>query len=62
MTELYFVNKNTGKRFKVVRLSKETGEIVLKGEYAEFTEQYDKDRFLKMGYTLEKVDAEQQEL
>lgn len=57
MTELYFVNERTGKRYKVVRMLKETGEIVLKGEYAEFTEKYDKDRFSNMGYSLEKVDA-----
>jgi hypothetical protein len=57
MPDLYFKNTRTGKRFKIVRMLKETGEIILKGEYAEFREKYDKERFSQMGYVLEKVDA-----
>lgn len=52
MPELYFENERTAKRYKIVRFDKEAGEVVLRGEHAEFTEKYDKDRFLKMGYVL----------
>lgn len=53
MAELYFRNIHTGKRYKVIRLDRRSGEIVLKGEYAEFTEPYDKERFKRLGYVLE---------
>lgn len=52
--KLYFRNTKTGKRYEIVRLDKEAGEVVLKGEYAEFTEKYDKERFKRMGYELVK--------
>lgn len=54
MTALYFVNTRTNRRYLVVRLDKEKGTITLRGEHAEFTEPYDKDRFAKLGYTLVK--------
>lgn len=53
MVELYFRNVHTNKRFKVVRMDKEKNEIVLKGEYSEFVEMYDKERFKSNGYVLE---------
>lgn len=58
MSNLYFRNEKTGKRYKVVRMDKDAGTIVLRGEHAEFTEQYDKDRFKKLGYVLEKEVAD----
>lgn len=61
MPDLYFRNTRTGLRYKVVRLDKSTNEIVLKGEYAEFTETYDKERFKKMGYILEKGEEDHAE-
>ena len=51
--KLYFRNTVTGTRFEVVRMDKEKNEIVLKGEYAQFTEPYDKERFKKNNYVLE---------
>lgn len=54
MTEVYFKNTTTGRRYKVVNIDKMKGEIRLRGEHAEFTEKYDKERFKKMGYVLEK--------
>jgi hypothetical protein len=54
MAKVYFRNTRTGKRFEVVRIDKAAGQIVLKGEYAEFTEPYDKARFKEMGYELER--------
>lgn len=56
MTELYFKNTKTGRRYKVIRIDKEKGEITLKGEYSEFTEPYDKERFKRLGYVLEKIE------
>jgi len=61
MTELYFRNMKTGRRYKVIRIDKEKGEITLKGEYSEFTEPYDKERFQRLGYVLEKVDTQETE-
>jgi hypothetical protein len=58
MTELYFKNVKTDRRYKVMRIDKEKGEITLKGEYSEFTEPYDKERFKRLGYVLEKVESE----
>jgi hypothetical protein len=54
MTTLYFRNVKTGKRYQVIKMDKEKNEIVLKGEFAEFTEPYDKQRFIDNGYVLEK--------
>lgn len=53
MPKLYFQNEKTGKRYEIVRFDKAAGEVVLKGtSNNEFTEKYDKDRFLQMGYSL----------
>jgi len=61
MAELYFRNTRTNRKYKVVRIDKEKGEITLKGEYAEFTEPYDKERFKALGYVLEKVEQQETE-
>lgn len=52
--KVFFRNEKTGKRFEVLSINKEEGTIVLKSEYAEFTEPYDKERFKQLGYVLEK--------
>lgn len=52
--KLYFRNVKTGKRYAVVRIDKTANTVTLKGEMAEFTEPYDKERFKRMGYVLEK--------
>lgn len=52
--KLYFRNAKTGKRYQVVQIDKVKNTITLKGEMATFTEPYDKDRFKRMGYVLEK--------
>lgn len=56
--KLFFRNEKTGKRYRVVRMNKDEGTVVLRGEHAEFTENYDKDRFKQMGYILEKEDQD----
>ncbi len=70
MMKLYFKNEKTGKRYEILKLDKTKvvtndgkpapgGVVVLKGELAEFEEPYDKERFERVGYVLEKetVDA-----
>lgn len=54
MIKVYFKNEKTGKKYEVVKLDKEKSEVTLRGEYAEFTEPYDKERFMKLGYVLVK--------
>lgn len=54
MTNLFFKNQRTGKKYKVIKLDKEKGQIILQGAHGEFAEPYDKERFKQMGYTLEK--------
>lgn len=54
MTKVFFKNEKTGKKYEVVKLDKENSQVTLRGEYAEFTEPYDKERFKKLGYVLVK--------
>jgi hypothetical protein len=56
MSELYFENTKTGKRYKVLGLDKLKHEVTLQGPHAKFTEPYDKERFEKLGYRLVKED------
>ena len=53
-TEVYFVHKTSGARFRVVARDATAGTITLEGEYGTFTEKYDKELFTKNGYTLER--------
>lgn len=57
MSKVYFRNTKTNRKYEIVKIDKERNEITLKGEYAEFVEPYDKERFQKMGYVLEKGDS-----
>lgn len=61
MPKLFFVNKETGRRYEIVKLDKEAGEVTLRGEMAVFTESYDKDKFKELGYTLERVEDTEDE-
>lgn len=54
---LYLVHTKTGRKYKVVGRDQEAGTITLKGELAEFTEPFDKERLKALGYTLQKGDA-----
>ena len=51
---LYFRNKSTGREYRVVKLDKENKKITLRGEHAEFVEDYDKAKFESLGYVLVK--------
>lgn len=53
MAQLYLYNEKTGKRYDVVKFDKDKGEVTLKGQYGQFTEKFDKDKFINMGYTLQ---------
>lgn len=58
MVKLYFKNTRTGKRYEVVSMNKENRTVTLRGQHAEFVEKYDKERFERLGYVLEKVTEE----
>lgn len=51
---MYFRNKVTQARFKVLSYDRETGIMTLLGEYGKFKEEYSKEKFQQMGYILEK--------
>lgn len=53
-TEVYFVHKTSGARFKVIARDAKAGTITLEGEYGTFTEKYDKELFTQNGYALER--------
>ncbi len=57
--KLYFESTKTGKRYEVVRFDKAAGEVVLKGEHAQFTEKFSKERFTAMGYKPVQVDDDE---
>jgi hypothetical protein len=54
MANVYLVNTKSKRKYRVVRVDKEKNEVTLKGEYAEFTETFDKTRFKSLGYELVK--------
>ncbi len=58
----YFKNEKTGKKYLVLSFDKEAGTVRLKGPFGEFSEPYDKDRFVKMGYKLVNEEATLEEL
>lgn len=59
--KLFFENVKTGKRFEVLRFDKETGKVLLKSDYAEFEDEYNKEKFQKLGYKLVRVETEDAE-
>lgn len=61
---LYFRNAKTGKRYRVIRKFKDAEgkeQVELQGTHAVFREPYDKDRFKRLGYTLEVEEADESE-
>ena len=55
--KIFYVNEHTGKEFEVIARDKEANTITLKGEYGEFTETFDKERFVAMGYSRVKKEV-----
>ena len=51
-TGVFFVNKETKKRFQVLAWNKQTGVMKLKGQHSTFSEEYSKERFERLGYVL----------
>lgn len=60
--ELYLYNPKTKARFKVVKYDKATNKVTLRGQYAEFVEVFDRAKFIKRGYTLERKDVPDSEV
>lgn len=53
---LYFKNTKTGSRYRVLRQfvdAEGIKKVELQGQTATFIEPFDKERFKRMGYTLE---------
>lgn len=59
-TKVFFKNAKTGKKYEVIWLNQETGKIRLKGPTREFTDDYSKERFQKLGYELVKEAVEEE--
>lgn len=49
---MFFVSSKSGLKYEVIDFNKETGDIVLKGKNAPFSDKYDKARYQELGYTL----------
>lgn len=58
MTTLYFRHNKTKKRYRIVSIDEEKGTITLEGQNGSFTEPYDKERFVKLGYVLEQEQSD----
>lgn len=54
MTKHFFVNKQTGRRYEIIKIDGD--EATLKGEYREFT--VPKVDYKRLGYVMEKVESE----
>jgi hypothetical protein len=53
MSEVFFENAKTGKRYTVIKFDPGAGKVTLKGEAGlEFSEHFDKAAFEQMGYVL----------
>ena len=61
--KLFFENKETKKRYEVVKMDKSTDPptLTLKSDVSEFTESYDKEKFAALGYHLVKVNVPDEE-
>ena len=55
---LFFVNKSTGKEYRVISLDREQTPpmLILKGQHSEFQQAFDKELFQRLGYELVKKD------
>lgn len=61
MAKVYLVNKDTGRRFQVIKVDKARNEITLKGEMCQWCEPYDKEELQRMGYEVVREEAEEEE-
>lgn len=52
MPKVFFENTKTGKRYELISIAADRSTVTLKGEYSQFTEPYDKERFKRLGYKL----------
>ena len=54
MSEVFFENIHTGKRYKVVAFDKVAGTVKVRGPQTgrEWTEKFSKEKFERLGYVL----------
>lgn len=59
MTKRVLRHEATGKEYEVIAVDQENKTVTLKGEFAEFNEPLDWDRFRAMGYKRATVDEKE---
>ena len=52
MSKLFLKHTKTNKQYEVVNIDKERGVVILKGQFNQFEEPFNKARFKELGYTL----------
>jgi len=52
VVKMFLFNEKTGKKYQIIAVDPKTNEVILKGEYHEWTEQLDKEKFKRLGYTM----------
>lgn len=57
----YFVNAKTKKRYEILDLDRDTNIIRLRGPNSEFSVEYSKELFTKLGYTLIREEEKEEE-
>lgn len=58
MPKLFFEHEKTKKRFEIVRFNEADKTVTLKGPTSEFTDDYDKELYKKLGYKLVKEEED----
>jgi hypothetical protein len=56
--KMFLVNEKTGKKYQIVAVDPKTNEMTIRGEYHEWTEPLNKERFKKLGYSLKQEPAD----
>jgi hypothetical protein len=49
---MFLEHSQTERRYEIVAVSDDKSKITLKGEHGTFEEDYDKDKFKRLGYKL----------
>lgn len=52
MSKVFLKNNKTGKQYEVVNVDKDRNVVILKGQFNQFEEPFDKARFKELGYDL----------
>jgi hypothetical protein len=58
----FFVHEKSGRQFEIMSGIDEKGEITLKGKFSVFTQEYNKDHFKQIGYTVKQIEVPDEEV